>query len=83
MLFGTNNERKTVLQLVTEEGYSENLQNANKKKLTTWEKNNKFLLGTDNKGRTVWLVAGENGFLEVLQKVWFWAKEKVRNRLYN
>jgi hypothetical protein len=69
--------------VVTERGSSEVLHKVNYKKLTTGENNNEFLLGTHNEERTVLLVAGEKGFLKSLQKVWFWAKKKLRNRRYN
>jgi hypothetical protein len=49
-------------------------------KLTTGEKNNKFLLGTENKGSSVWFLAAEKGYLEALQKVWYWAEKKLINR---
>jgi hypothetical protein len=36
-------------------------------KLTTGDKDNKFLLGTENRGGTIWLLAAEKGSLEALQ----------------
>jgi hypothetical protein len=53
------------------------------RKLTTGEKNNKFLLGTENKGSTVWLLVAEKDYLEALQKVWYWAEKKLINRRHN
>ena len=39
-----------------------------------------MLLGTDKAGRTAWHRAAEWGKLEILQKVWDLAKEKLKKR---
>ena len=36
-----------------------------------------MLLGTDNEGRPAWHMAAKMGNLEIVQKVWEWAKEKL------
>jgi len=46
-------------------------------KLTTEDINSKLLLATDNKGKTAWHWAACEGNLDVLQKFWNWAKEKL------
>jgi len=40
-------------------------------------------LGTDNEGRTVWHVAAACRKLEILQKIWEWAKEKLTTEEIN
>jgi hypothetical protein len=45
-----------------------------KGKLTTEVIKNKLLLATDDMGDTVLHVAAECGYVEVLQKLWEWAK---------
>jgi len=37
-----------------------------------------LLLATDNMGNSVWHVAADWGTPEILQKVWEWAKEKLK-----
>jgi aminoglycoside N3'-acetyltransferase len=41
------------------------------------EINNKLLFGTDHTGKTVLHLAALNSKIEVLQKLWVWAKEKL------
>jgi len=45
-----------------------------KKILTTEEIRNELLLRTDNKGRNAWHLAANGGKLDVMQKIWEWAK---------
>ena len=45
-----------------------------------------MLFGTDNEGSTVWHLAAMGGHIELLQKLWDWAKEnltveKINNKL--
>jgi len=48
-----------------------------KKKITTEEINNNFLLDLDNEGNTAWHLAAEWDNLEILSKLWDWANEKL------
>ena len=56
-------------------------------KLTAEEIKNKLLLATGDMGDTVLHMAAECGYVEVLQKLWEWAKERltteeVNNKLF-
>jgi len=53
------------------------------KEITTGEKINKLLLCTENNGKPLWFVAAQSDYLEVLQRVWNWAKNELRNRRHN
>ena len=64
--------------MVTEKGDFEIVQKVwdRAKKLTTGDKNNKFVLGTDNKGRTVWRMAAEEQIIDILGELWDKLKRK-------